>query len=538
MALVLVAGVAHVLALRFFYDDAFITFRYAANLAHGHGLVFNSGERVEGYSNFLWTILLAVVIALGGRPEMWSLLLSGTIALATLAMVMAFSARRGVHPLLAGGLLASSTGWAAWATSGLETALFTACVTGGTLALAASLEPRAGEEAPDEDTAPATVLDPRGRLFLLSAVAFALGCLTRPDGPLPAACAGVVLVALAVRGRLSWPWVWAWAALVIALVLPHAIWRWSYYGSLLPNTYAVKPPGAQRLTLGLEYLGRALVDLQLWLWLAPIVLAALLRAPRRLWTSLDVPLVAAVVVPFVAYVATTGGDFMPAYRYVAPLLPLLALSAAAALASLADALAEWGRRSAGLAFVGLVAAAFVALNVVHTIRQQSIWNRGELVSVGWARQEVDDWVRIGDLLGTLAQPTDTLATTAAGAIPYRSGLYTLDMLGLNHPDLSRFRRLDSQRPGHMILYGEEWLERQPPQILLGHPLVHDTPASLALHVEMRPEWRERVMSHYQTLGLALPGQPPRYVASAFRNDVADRFIEAARRVQEHEAPRP
>ena len=44
MALVLALGLAHVLALRFFYDDAFITFRYAANLAHGHGPVFNPGD--------------------------------------------------------------------------------------------------------------------------------------------------------------------------------------------------------------------------------------------------------------------------------------------------------------------------------------------------------------------------------------------------------------------------------------------------------------------------------------------------------------
>src|SRR4029434_7187421 len=49
-------------------DDAFITFRYAANLVAGHGLVFNPGERVEGYSNFLWTILIAAGLRLGIDP--------------------------------------------------------------------------------------------------------------------------------------------------------------------------------------------------------------------------------------------------------------------------------------------------------------------------------------------------------------------------------------------------------------------------------------------------------------------------------------
>ncbi|MBU6216640.1 MAG: hypothetical protein KGR17_08545, partial [Acidobacteria bacterium] len=39
--------------IRFAQDDAFITYRYSRNLARGEGLVFNTGERVEGYTNFL-----------------------------------------------------------------------------------------------------------------------------------------------------------------------------------------------------------------------------------------------------------------------------------------------------------------------------------------------------------------------------------------------------------------------------------------------------------------------------------------------------
>ena len=41
-------------------DDAYISFRYATNLASGHGLVFNPSQvPVEGYTNFLWTVILA-----------------------------------------------------------------------------------------------------------------------------------------------------------------------------------------------------------------------------------------------------------------------------------------------------------------------------------------------------------------------------------------------------------------------------------------------------------------------------------------------
>jgi arabinofuranosyltransferase len=46
-------------------DDAFISYRYARNLVEGHGLVFNIGEYVEGYTNLLWTLLVAAAMSLG-----------------------------------------------------------------------------------------------------------------------------------------------------------------------------------------------------------------------------------------------------------------------------------------------------------------------------------------------------------------------------------------------------------------------------------------------------------------------------------------
>jgi hypothetical protein len=42
-------------------DDAFITYRYAENLNSGHGFVYNVGEKVQGTSSPLFTILLAAV---------------------------------------------------------------------------------------------------------------------------------------------------------------------------------------------------------------------------------------------------------------------------------------------------------------------------------------------------------------------------------------------------------------------------------------------------------------------------------------------
>lgn len=46
-------------------DDAYISFRYAENLAAGHGLVFNPGERVEGWTSFLWVVILGLLSLVG-----------------------------------------------------------------------------------------------------------------------------------------------------------------------------------------------------------------------------------------------------------------------------------------------------------------------------------------------------------------------------------------------------------------------------------------------------------------------------------------
>ena len=48
-------------AYRWVADDAMIDFRIVENLLHGHGPVYNVGERVEVYSNPLWVVLLALV---------------------------------------------------------------------------------------------------------------------------------------------------------------------------------------------------------------------------------------------------------------------------------------------------------------------------------------------------------------------------------------------------------------------------------------------------------------------------------------------
>ena len=110
-------------------DDAMISMKYGRNLAEGSGLVWNAGERVEGYTNLLWTLFMALVHLTplpDSKTSLVVLLANVAIAAATVPLV----AR--LVRLLGGGAWATGAALAAYvlganttyfATSGLETSL-------------------------------------------------------------------------------------------------------------------------------------------------------------------------------------------------------------------------------------------------------------------------------------------------------------------------------------------------------------------------------------------------------------------------------
>ena len=68
----------------FTYDDSYISFRYAVNLADGHGLVYNPGEYIEGYTNFSWTVMVALGLKLGIDPHVTVKVVGAAAAMGTL----------------------------------------------------------------------------------------------------------------------------------------------------------------------------------------------------------------------------------------------------------------------------------------------------------------------------------------------------------------------------------------------------------------------------------------------------------------------
>lgn len=415
LVLVGLALAGHALLYDYVVDDAFISFRYAENLVRGNGLVFNPGERVEGYTNFLWVLLIALGMRLGGDPVILSQGLGLLAAEALLIVVFLWPRdRRGFEGnlrLLAPALLCLSPPFALWSLGGLETCLFALLVFAS---MAGSV--RGG-------CRPAGVGWDIGTGLLLG-----LAGLTRPEGIL----AGVVVVGDRIlwpgaRGRGPFghfPLVAAW----LAVILPHQIWRWTYYGFLLPNSFYAKVgmSGAQAAR-GLTYLGSFAAALA---WL-PLLLGALGLAegvrdrPWRLlylWAGL-----------YSVYVVVVGGDGLGMYRFWVPALPafyLLAERGVSVLEKRMPSRSLVSRRWAG-------ALLLVALGLL-TVRPTIASPEKEFVERDRVFVE-KHWAAIGKWLRWYAKPGESIAVTTAGAVPYYSALYTIDMLGINEPAIAHRR---------------------------------------------------------------------------------------------------
>jgi hypothetical protein len=339
----LALGVARAVQLAWVCDDSFISLRYAENLVAGHGLVYNPGERVEGYTNLLWTLLLAALLRAGVDP-IRAAELPGIAAWAGLVGVLARESwRRSRGPgraflPLAAGLTLVCDDFQVWATGGLETSLF------GLLAVAGLLATRERGGDPARPWLAGTLL--------------ALAVLTRPDGLLFAA-AGVASwwiprdrCAPAVRRRAALATGLPVAA-VLAVLVP---WKLAYYGELLPTAFYSKSATRPYVGQGLLYLGVYLAKNWFLLAAATAALAARVGGARplpRAERGHERFLLASAAL-FVAWVVWVGGDFMAARRLL-PAAPLVFLA-------IEERLARWpdGARGAIGAACLLVAAALPA----------------------------------------------------------------------------------------------------------------------------------------------------------------------------------
>lgn len=316
----------------FLTDDAFIAFRYVSNAHLGHGYVWNAPPflPVEGYTSFLWTVLLDVAWRVTGAepPDSanWISLLfaCGTLTLSGRMLLRLdwndrLRPRRAAFLALLFAYLLLNRTFLAWSSSGLETALFNFLV----LLWASALL-----------FAPATA-----RRLALAATAAAALALTRPDGLLycTATVAAVVLVAYGAPDRRLAHRILLAGLAPLSLVVAHQIWRLAFYGAWLPNTYYAKVSGAWPQA-GVRYLWSFTLEYALWAVAAVAVWAFVdgwRRGGQRRFLPADrrelaarAPAAAgvlALLLHFAYYTFVVGGDHFE-FRVYSHLLPLIFLA--------------------------------------------------------------------------------------------------------------------------------------------------------------------------------------------------------------------
>lgn len=441
-------------------DDAYISYRYARNLSDGLGLVWNPGEHVEGYSNYLWVVMLGGLhragadVVLSGRWlgfGLGAVVLVATYVLSTRLLEGVAGRAAGLTAVL---LLAAAGPFALWSTAGLETSLFALLIVGAALL---HVRESGGRESGD-------ALAERGVPF--SGAVWGVAALTRPDAPLLFAVSAVFkiggVIALAGSGASrdrvlrDVLWLLAWVGGFALVFAPYFLWRYTTYDYAFPNTYYAKVgDGLDQYDRGLRHLAVFTREYAVWLLvLTPI--AAAFGAVRRLASMY----VLALAVAWMVYVGYVGGDALVRFRFLAPIMPLLyALIATSAAGLLATMHVE--RKPPRFVAEGAVAVAGAAL-IAFTLQGSATD-----VNVRPERDAVRDRAEIGRWLGANVPDDTSIAVIPAGAIPFESRLETIDMLGINDEHIAHIdAALGSFAAGHEKYDSEYVLDRAPDIIII------------------------------------------------------------------------
>lgn len=457
--LLLIIGifVAHALSLNFTQDDAYISYRYVKNFVNGQGLVFNPEERVEGYTNFLWIILLSIFTKFGLDIIVVSKILgiaSGCIALFLLYKISGLLFEKGnrsisspegwFFTLFPSLLLASNSAFAYWSISGLETTFFV-------MAVLLSVYLYFTNE----------------RLMIISS---ALASLIRPEGML---VFGILILHKFSLKKGSLKNCLSYIAGFILLLLPFLVFKIFYYGNLLPNPFYAKTGfSLEYLKTGMGYFWLFLRHYGLWgvLYLIPIILYKNLEVKGKLLVLM--------VYIYTLYIIMIGGDVLKAHRFFLPMLPLLYLLFSFALMRLYLILKK-GFLKQAIPTILLIAFSILTFclprNWIMSVRSAEM---GLCTKMSRYAQ------RLRQSFGT----DFTLAMSTIGAISYLTEVKVIDMLGLTDPYIAKHPEMI---PGISSTWKEKkfntqyLLSRDPDVIMFSTGIKPSAPAERALFLSSK-----------------------------------------------------
>jgi hypothetical protein len=388
------------------FDDAMISMRYAWNFAHGQGLVWNSGEYVEGYTNLLMTLLMSLASFLfQKRYAVLVIQLAGVFFMLGTAWIAAeiFKAQKpsnspAKYILFATILLYYPLNY--WSLMGMETGLlaFLLC-----LGLFCSLQYEEKLEA---------------KYFWTAVISFGLAYLTRNDSLIFAAPVFLYLIQTFKAGRKFIYLCLAGGLIYMLFPIGQTIFRYFYYGDLVPNTYTLKLGGIPldiRLIEGWIFVKRFLQETAFILFMALIGL--LLKPSKQNFLLFSLFLLS------IGYEIYVGGDPWTYWRIMAPTMPFVFLLAVSAFDDISRKI------SAKFPFIPqpvlLLAACLAGIYMVNSrFIKQMVFT--ELAYDVWdARRHIE----LSIFINRVTYENATVGVFWAGTLPYYVDRKAIDFLG-------------------------------------------------------------------------------------------------------------
>lgn len=446
LALLLLQAIDYI---NFGVDDVFITLRVSQNAANGLGLVYNAGEYVEGYSNFLWTVMIAGIAKVFHtsyeQPHtlMWVAkglsFAAGLGAIVLLYRLAKMRLHSSFYALLTVLALIGTGPFVLWMCGGLEGTFYSMLLTAAILLIE--------KYRVSNDTK---------HFVLLGAILF-LASITRPEVLMHSgAMLLVIFFSVAKTDR---------KALLFKTFLPYAVlmasflaWRWMTYHDLLPNTFYAKTTGGLKsYVLGIKYLLAGLIFIA-----GPFILAIPLTIERGIKHDITIRASLALIASTAFFVAYSSGDWMAGFRFIMPLAPLLLLFGMESIKSLAGRIDLSNRATMTSLAVSTV---IILSGMVFAARQMT---RGSIqtMATGYSvitghstpwHEEIAQWFQAN------TDGKRTVATGEAGIMAYLNpNMRVIDLYGLLDHYIAHTKKgglpldanyLFDQKPDYILLYG-------------------------------------------------------------------------------------
>lgn len=431
LALILALAAFHIYSYNTDAEDAYIAYRYAHYFANGDGLVFNPGERVEGYSDFLWVVLLGCIhkittISLPLLARGLGFLFTIVSIIYTYFIAEKLTGNNKKLSLFAVLLLSCSGCFIAYATSGLESPLFSLLLIG-------------------------VINMVMTEKWFLAGIVIAFATMTRPEGIVMAVPLFLYVVTkntVSIRQKMACLIKSLGGALI--LLLPWTAWRLGYYGYLIPNPMAAKQGMDKvfQLQQGLNYFTGHWLRVNIPLFVGIIVLF-LLNIKR--WRT-GILLVSIVFIYSILYIVI-GGDWMPAYRFYSPFYPAMVLIIVLFLNNY---------QSLMTSFIQTIVTVFI-FQVSYIFMLNSSFNDSLMKpAIDVWREQVKGLGEIGKWFKNSLPANTVVATFPNGAFSFYNELYTIDVAGLTDEHIARHGfRFPQGMAGHIAHDDNYVLSRNP-----------------------------------------------------------------------------